>query len=409
MFIYLAATFFYIVYAAFRYQHFGEKMGKIGTLAVLLGVLIHSLAIALRWVESYQMGAEIGHAPLSNMYESMVFFSWCVMLTYLIFEYKYKVRALGAFVAPLGFLGIAVVALFGNASPEISPLVPALKSVWLEIHVMTCFVGYGAFTIAFGASIVYLLRKGQEEGATVHSIPKRAMEWLGWGAITGWLITVASYYDPVAEAAREYVRNAEGQWVPAIPLTYTEIFTAIFIGAIIGIVLGIIIELIVKSLKEKGRLFSAVARSVALLVISFLAFKFMLHNFKGSPAEITIYSVIASLVILSAGYYTSQGIKDLTSGFCEEISYKSIAVGFPFLTAGIVTGAIWANEAWGTYWSWDPKETWSLITWFIYAAFRKRHGHSSHGSFMRLSCIHDTHRAGVGRRWRISPSPDSSS
>jgi cytochrome c-type biogenesis protein CcsB len=290
------------------------------------------------------------------------------MFTYLIIEYKYKMKTLGLLVAPLGFLGIAIVALFGNASAEITPLVPALKSIWLEIHVITCFIGYGAFAVAFGASIAYLIRKGQEEGKSF-TVIKRACEWLGWCATTGWLYITAQYYDPVAVAAREYTQNANGQWIPVDPLTYAEIFTAILIGAVIGLVLGIVIEFAVKSLKEKGRVFSNVLRGIALFVISFLAFKYMLHNYQGTPAEIHLYSVIGGLVTIIASYFTSKSIKDFKTKAFEEISYKSVAVGFPFLTAGIITGAIWANSAWGTYWSWDPKETWSLITWFIYAAF----------------------------------------
>ncbi len=230
MFIYLAASFFYVVHVSFRYQGFGEKVGKLATLTVLIGVVVHTAAIALRWIESYKMGADVGHAPLSNMYESMVFFSWCIMVIYILFEFKTKQKIIGAFVAPLGFLGIAIVALFFDFSPEITPLVPALKSIWLEIHVITCFIGYGAFAVAFACSIMFLVKKRQEDN------------------------------------------NIQGDRLP--------------------------------------------------------------------PSKTS-----------------------------EEISYKSIAVGFPFLTAGIVTGAIWANSAWGTYWSWDPKETWSLITWFMYAAF----------------------------------------
>jgi cytochrome c-type biogenesis protein CcsB len=52
-----------------------------------------------------------------------------------------------------------------------------------------------------------------------------------------------------------------------------------------------------------------------------------------------------------------------------DVTYRMIAIGWPLLTAGIITGAVWANSAWGTYWSWDPKETWSLITWFVYAIY----------------------------------------
>ena len=369
MFIYLAATFFYIVYSAFKFQNFGEKMGKLGSLTVVIGVLVHTLAIILRWWESYsKFGSDVGHAPLSNMYESMVFFSWCIMLIYIIFEKKYKMRSLGSFVSPLGFLGIAVVSLFGNTSAEISPLVPALKSIWLEIHVITCFIGYGAFSVAFGASIAYLLRKGQEDEID-YTPMKSAFEWLGWGATIGWLVKIADHYSPIAVAAREYMQNSQGRWVEKYPLTYTEIFTYAIVGAVVGFALGFVVKAISKSLKENGRTFSNIARAVALFVITYLSFVFLLHNLKIGAGAIKGYSALAGVFTVTIVYFAIQGLKDFPSKQLEEISYKTIAIGFPFLTAGIITGAIWANSAWGTYWSWDPKETWSLITWFIYAAF----------------------------------------
>ncbi len=226
MILYLLATFGYVVYLVHR----SKVTGWIGTGLALAGWLVNTAAMVVRWIESHQAG--YGYIPLSNMYESMVFFAWSIMLIYLVFERLYGYRAIGAFVAPLGFLGIAVVSLNPSISSEIQPLVPALQSNWLTAHVMTCFFGYGAFAVGFGVSIMYLFR---------HRTEAR----LG--------------------------RDAPGILPPTKVL--------------------------------------------------------------------------------------------------DDLAYKSVAVGFPLLTLGILTGAIWANYAWGTYWSWDPKETWSLITWFVYAAY----------------------------------------
>jgi cytochrome c-type biogenesis protein CcsB len=177
--------------------------------------------MVIRWIESHQLG--IGYVPLSNMYESMVFFAWSIVGLYLLFERFYRSRTLGAFIVPLGFLctGVAVLAL----SPEIRPLMPALQSSWLVYHVITCFLGYAAFAISFGVSLVYLFKKKKPTANSL--MPPHKM--------------------------------------------------------------------------------------------------------------------------------------------LEDINYKAIIVGFLLFTVGIITGAIWANYAWGTYWSWDPKETWSLITWIVYA------------------------------------------
>ncbi len=204
-------------------------LSRLGTYLSLLGFTAQTLAIILRWVESYEMG--IGHAPLSNLYESLVFFSWTLMLLYLILEWRTKNRTIGVFVTPLVFLAMAYASFSPNISSHIQPLIPALKSNWLISHVITCFFGYAAFALSFGISIMYLLKR---------------------------------------------------------------LDTA-----------------------EKNNLFLRLIPSTAVL---------------------------------------------------DDLNYQMIVIGFLMLTLGIITGSVWAHSAWGTYWSWDPKETWSLITWLVYAS-----------------------------------------
>ncbi len=209
-----------------------KGIGLAASLTAYFGFLVQTAAILLRWKESYDMGH--GHAPLSNLYESVVFFSWTIILIYGIIEFKYKYRIIGAFVVPFALLGMAWAQL--GLHSGIEPLVPALQSNWLLYHVITCFLGYAAFAVACGISIMYLIKEKQE--ATSGDVPA-------------------------------------GGIVAQFP-----------------------------------------------------------------------------------------GVKVL-----DDLNYRAIMIGFPLLTLGIVTGAAWANYAWGTYWSWDPKETWSLIVWFVYAAF----------------------------------------
>ncbi len=204
-------------------------LSRLGTYLSLLGIAAQTLAIILRWVETYEMG--IGHAPLSNLYESLVFFSWTLMLLYLILEWRTKNRTIGTFVTPLVFLAMAYASFSPNISSQIQPLIPALKSNWLISHVITCFFGYAAFALSFGVSIMYLLK----------------------------LLDTA----------------------------------------------------------EKNNRFLRLIPSAAIL---------------------------------------------------DDLNYQMIVIGFLMLTLGIITGAVWAHSAWGTYWSWDPKETWSLITWLVYAS-----------------------------------------
>src|SRR5512133_3487216 len=104
-----------------------------------------------------------GHAPLSNLYEAVVFFAWTIILIYGIIEFKYEYRVVGAFVLPFARLGMASAQLGLNSGIE--PLVPALQSNWLLYHVITCFLGYAAFAVACGISIMYLI-KDKAEGDT---------------------------------------------------------------------------------------------------------------------------------------------------------------------------------------------------------------------------------------------------
>ncbi len=205
-----------------------EILGRLGTVVTSLALLGHTFAIILRWVESYRL--EVGHAPLSNLYESLIFFAWSIILFYMLIEWRTKNRSIGPFASLLAFL-IMAYASFTNVDSGIQPLVPALKSNWLIAHVVTCFVGYAAFGIAFGLSIMYFLKRLDNE--------------------------------------------------------------------------------------EKGRLFLKAIPRTSIL---------------------------------------------------DELNYQMIIIGFVLLTLGIITGAVWAHSAWGRYWGWDPKETWSLITWLVYAA-----------------------------------------
>jgi cytochrome c-type biogenesis protein CcsB len=225
MAIYFICFLAYLLFTTSRNKTFGT----LSTSLIIIGLIIHSGGLLFRWIETHQTG--YGYVPLSNMYESLIFFSWTIVLVYLILEFKYQQKIIGVFVTPFAFLAIALTSIIPGIDTKITPLVPALQSNWLAIHVITCFLGYASFAVSFGISILYLIRD-KKEGHEEKGL----------------------------------------KWLPSI-------------------------------------------------------------------------SVL------------------------EEINYKSIVIGFPMLTLGIITGAAWANYAWGSYWNWDPKETWSLITWFIYAAF----------------------------------------
>lgn len=195
-----------------------EKRGGVAQRILTLGFIAHTLAIIVR-------GIGAGRVPLANQYEFATAFAWGIALFFMIYMKKYKLNSIGAFIAPILFLIIGYAAMQNRT---VRPLMPALQSGWLVIHVSMAVIGYGAFAVAAGVSLMYLAKRK-----------------------------------------------------------------------------------------------SARVRALAL----------------PSDAEL------------------------------DSMSYKAVKVGYLFLTLCIITGAIWAQYAWGRYWAWDPKETWSLITWIIYTIY----------------------------------------
>lgn len=220
---YLATMLLYLGYWIVK----KEWLGQVATIMAIISTFAISMMLISRTMEA-------GHAPFSNLYESMTFFVWIMSIAYLIMEFKYKIRVVGAFVMAIAFIAMLATSRLPYRFQNIEPLNPALQSIWFELHVFSAFIGYAGFGLAFGMGIMYLIKSRFEERKTSH---------------------------------------------------------------------------------------------------------FLIDRFP-------------------------------TSAILDELSYKSVAWGFIFFTLGaLILGAVWANKAWGTYWSWDPKETWSLITWFIYAAY----------------------------------------
>lgn len=302
---YILAMIMYITYLAFR----KEQIGIAATVITIAGLTAQTLAIILRWKEFADLSGMgfLRSAPLTNLYESMVFFVWCLILGYLLIEFRFKNRSFGAFVTPIAGIALAFIDLTG-VSKEIQPLVPALKSNWLLAHVTMSFIAYAAFSISFSTGLMYLI---------VTTEKKREPSYIFWTLTFG-----------------------------------------IFMIVMIAMALDVF------SFK--------VAVKPDIFVKSYL-FK---TTFLNSSPVVKLLSWIASCVILFVVWQFGPLLKkviqkvNIDAGMLDEITYKSIAVGFPIFTlGGLIFGAIWADQAWGVYWSWDPKETWSLITWFIYAFY----------------------------------------
>ncbi|MBU7573048.1 MAG: c-type cytochrome biogenesis protein CcsB [Hydrogenophaga sp.] len=259
------------------FELLGSRMAWVAVTLALIGTMV-------RWYESHQIGPDIGHIPVSNLYEVFVLFCWMTTAFYLYYEDQYKTRRMGAFAmlvvsAAVGFLLWYTLVREAHA---IQPLVPALKSWWMKLHVPANFIGYGTFAIAAMLAFAYLIKQSATESRWYKLAPL-------------WLLGVVLCFEPIVfrQSAAE---NGSSYW-----FVYFGV-SALIVGAILF-----------------GR------RRIAERLPSF---------------EVL-----------------------------DDVMYKAIAVGFAFFTIATVLGALWAAEAWGGYWSWDPKETWALIVWLNYAAW----------------------------------------
>jgi len=212
-------------FALFKRSKF---IGRVASALTWAAVLFGFVGLMVRWYESYLIAPDVGHIPISNLYEVFILFCLITALLYLHYESKFNTKQLGGFVLLIINAGVGFILWyrFDRGADAIQPLVPALQSYWMKIHVPANFIGYGSFSLAAMVAAAYLLAK---RGILATRLP--------------------------------------------------------------------------------------------------------------------------SLDVL------------------DDVMYKAIAVGFAFFTIATILGAMWAAEAWGGYWSWDPKETWALIVWLNYAAW----------------------------------------
>lgn len=302
---YLCAMMIYIAYLAFR----KSQIGVAATTITIAGLVAQTLAIILRWKEFADLSGMgfLRSAPMTNLYESLVFFVWCLISGYLIIEFRFQNRSFGAFVTPIAGLALAFIDLSG-VSKDIQPLVPALKSNWLLAHVTMSFIAYAAFSLSFSTGLMYLILKTDRKNEPAYIF---------------WTVTFGLF-------------------------------------AVLIITMGI--DFLTFKVKVRPEIF----------IHNYLFKTSFLHP----SFAVKLVSYGAAGAVLLIAWRFGHLLKNLIAKFqvtpdmLDEITYKSIAVGFPIFTlGGLIFGAIWADQAWGVYWSWDPKETWSLITWFIYAFY----------------------------------------
>lgn len=341
---YILSTIFYVGRITLRrssskYFTIADGLGRWGWRAAIGSVVIHGGAMALRWIGS-------GQVPMSNMFEYMSFLGWCVMLFFVIISLWYKVPALGAFVAPVGLIVIAYASVFPQ---EVKPLVPALQSYWLPLHVSTAALGEGAFAVSFGAGLMYLLRMRKE-----HSEPweERTLEGFFFSLcmLIGFIIVALGF------KWTGYEVTLTNQGMGAAQLIYHMPPVVGPPGSVSGDAVWAGINLPIFTAPEWMQGVNA-ARKLNTVVFSILSGAIVYFGLR----------LAARGPLRELG---SRAVAGMDPKLLDEISYRGVAVGFPLFTLGaIVFAMIWAQKAWGSYWQWDPKETWALISWLFYSGY----------------------------------------
>lgn len=258
----------------------------LGTAGVAIANLVTAALLAARWLEA-------GYFPISNLYESLFFLAWGITTIHLIAENMSRSRWVGVITTPVAMSITAFAALtLPDEMQTSAPLVPALKSNWLMMHVSVMMLSYATLMVGSLIAIAFLIAtRGQK------------VELHGSSVGTG------GFRESSYRLRRAGETTAE---TPAPAMAY--------------------------SVENNGSGNTAVLELASLETTPLITETL-------SPQRLSLAATL------------------------DNISYRIIGLGFPLLTIGIIAGAVWANEAWGSYWSWDPKETWALITWLVFAAY----------------------------------------
>ena len=260
--IYWAGT----VYSKFNVL---EKIGFYGNCFVNFAIFV---LLSSRWIN-------FGYFPLSNLYESLMFLAWGITLISIVIQQRSNLPLIGSISSPIALFvsGFASLSLPENMQTP-SPLVPALKSNWLMMHVTVMLLSYASLIIGSLLGVFFLILYYGKRGSV-------NLQGSSYGSSVPNSVQPINTFSSTVKQSENY----QGTINPAMPSEYMEI-----------------------------------------------------------KADTTKLSLLESI---------------------DNLSYRTISFGFPLLTIGIIAGAVWANEAWGSYWSWDPKETWALITWIVFASY----------------------------------------
>jgi cytochrome c-type biogenesis protein CcsB len=336
--LYLVATLFYggsiKVKKDLNEKKGTNKWGKTAIFLTIVGFISQLGFFITRWIAS-------GHAPVSNMFEFTTFFGMALVGAFIVIYFIYRTTLLGLFTMPVAILVIAYASMFPR---DITPLIPALQSYWLNIHVTTAAIGEAILAISFAAGLIYLVK-----GIDQTKSSKRTF-WLEMVMFA--LVTVLGFV-AVSSGFSAAGYHEKFNWIDKHDNQVTVDYT---MPAITGPHKG---ELLTKGgfkpLVEMPAIVNA--KKLNTVIWSLIGGLFL-------------YSIIRLVLRRRIGAALQPLVKNIKLDFVDEISYRSVLIGFPVFTLGaLIFAMIWAQMAWSRFWGWDPKEVWALVTWLFYAAF----------------------------------------
>ncbi|WP_442594629.1 c-type cytochrome biogenesis protein CcsB [Neobacillus sp. D3-1R] len=335
--LYLVATLFFGGAIKAKKQDEEKQTNGWGKIAILITVIGFASQVGYfitRWIAS-------GHAPVSNLFEFTTFFGMALVGSFIVIYSMYKTPLLGLFTLPVAILVIAYASMFPR---DITPLIPALQSDWLHIHVTTAALGESILAISFAAGLIYLIKFVDQTKSS-----KRTF-WLEF-VLFGLISTLGFVLISSTFSALDY--KAEFSWVDK---GGNEMAVEYQLPAITG--------------PHNWELKTADAFEPIAAMPAMVNAKKLNTVIWSLLSGLVLYFLIRLILRKRISAALKPLVRNINLDLVDEIGYRSVLIGFPVFTLGaLIFAMIWAQIAWTRFWGWDPKEVWALITWLFYAAF----------------------------------------
>ncbi|MFD3446153.1 c-type cytochrome biogenesis protein CcsB [Microbacteriaceae bacterium 4G12] len=328
--LYLVATLFFG--GAIREK--GKKWANIGITITIIGFASQVVYFITRWIAAK-------HAPVSNLFEFTTFFGMMLVGSFIVMYFIYRISVLGLFALPVAILLIAYASMFPT---EITPLIPSLKSYWLQIHVTTAAAGQSILSISFVAGLIYLIKNSDQSKRTKQTF------WLETVIFClvctlGFIVATTSFSAAKYEAKFEWVNKNDAK----VEMVYN-------LPALVG--------------PHEGKLLTTGKLNPSLQMPAVINAKKLNTVIWSLLFGIGLYGILRLILRKRIAAAIQPFVQKVNNDLLDEVSYRSVAIGFPVFTLGaLIFAMIWAQIAWTRFWGWDPKEVWALITWLFYAAF----------------------------------------